>query len=195
MAGADAERIDGGFVVHIDRNQPEAIDAPTALAATDDFVIRIRNAGEPVHFHLGCDDDLGPALNLETGNHFIHRDGTYEVPVEILADRRPVRGRFRFSVGYGAETAYTELRVIDPDPSEQVRVDESLAEPPTRDPPTDDTDLTYDPITFLLVGVGIAALLAAIVLVGMLTEPIIGVLLALAVVVVAAAAFVFRELS
>lgn len=194
MASVAAPTESDVLSIRLDRTQPDAIEAPGTFTVSDDFTIEVTNEGEPIHVHLTCDDDIAPAVDFETGNHFVPRKGTYQVPVTVLADDRPKRGRVRVSVGYGSETAYVELRVVEPASDDEVRVDESLAEPPSRaDPDSNDGTRAMNPIMFATIGVAIAAVVGAVVVVGLYTDLVIGVVLAVGVVAVAAAAYALQQ--
>lgn len=196
MPAATAADASDVLSVRIDRAESTAIDAPDSLTVTGDFTIELTNAGEPVHAHLTCDDDLAPCLRVETGNHFIDREETHELPVEVISEDRPLRGRLRISVGYGAETAFVTLTVVESPEPETVRVDDSLAEPRG----ASDGDATggargIDPITVAAIALASAAVLGTIVLVGLVTDLFIGVLLAAVVLAVAAAMYVVRDVG
>ena len=194
MDGAEAAGGSHALEVHIDRTQQRAISVPSIFETSRDFPIEITNAGEPIHVYLTCDDDLTEAIEFDTGNHFIPRKSTYRIPVDLRDDAEPpVRGKFKLSVGYGAETAYADLRIVEPSPTESVRVDESLATPPTREQPEEAEGMSIDPLSFAAIGVGIAAVIGGIVLVGLLTDPLIGVIFAIAVLVIASAVFVLTD--
>lgn len=179
--------------IHIDRNEPDPIEAPTTFAATHDFALEITNGGEPVHVHLSCDDDVGGAIEFETGNHYVQREGAYRVPVEIVATDRPVRGRIQVSVGYGADTAYTELRITEPTGKDLVQVDESLSRPPEERPSPAAAETAIDFTTVVAVGAVTVSIVAAVALLAYYVDPIIGVVAAVIVIAAAAALYLLRE--
>lgn len=179
--------------IHIDRNQPEPIEAPTTFSATRDFGIKITNGGEPVHVHLACDDDVGAAIEFEAGNHYVQREGAYRVPVEVVTTDRPVRGRIQVSVGYGADTAYTELRITEPNENRLVQVDESLSRPSEQRPLQTATEPAIEFTTVMALGAATVSILALVALLGYYVDPIIGVVAAVIVIAAAAALYLVRE--
>lgn len=125
------------LVVHVNRESPQSIDVESGtFEATGSFAITIRNHGRPVHVHVHLDDELSSIARLETGNHYVDGDSTARVPVSVEGSRRPVSGKIKIVTGYGAQTAYLDVELIEPEASERhVEVDESLSKPQVQ--PTD----------------------------------------------------------
>ncbi len=171
----------GDLEIYINRQQPTAVEAPAVFSARENFTITLFNEGEAVHVHLSCDDDLATALDLETGNHYVHRDGAYHIPADIRDVEPPVRGKLKISVGYGAEASYVEVRILERPTRRTVEVDESLAEPPQREPEPGVADIIVThPVRVLLLGLAILLSITVVIAVGVLVDPIVaGVLAAL----------------
>lgn len=168
--------------VVVNRSRPNALEVPSTFETTGDFLLSVTNEGKPVHLHVNCDDDLAPAVSFETGNHFIPREDTFELPIRVDEERAPLRGMLRVSVGYGSEVEYVELRIAEPDPDDRVKVDESLAEPRARERPTTvSARILSDVGVIALLVVAVLALIAGGVTLAAVTTPIVGALLVIVV--------------
>ncbi len=168
--------------VVVNRSQPNGLDVPSAFEATGDFVLSVTNDGKPVHLHVNCDDDIAPAVSFETGNHFIPRENTFELPIRVDEAAAPRRGKLRLSVGYGSEVRYVDLRLTEPDPRDRVRVDESLSKPQPRERPTTvSARILSDVGVIALLVVAVLALIAGGITLATITTPMVGALLVIVV--------------
>ncbi len=180
--------------VYVNRDRPNVLEVPTTFETTGNFNIVIDNEGQPVHLHLNVDDDLLEGLNLETGNHYIPRDGEYRLPVQVNQEKRPFMGKCRISIAYGSETRYTEIRVTEPEQPTSVQVDESLAEPVVRpESPSIEERLVSDTVILGLLFLAFLALIAGAVIVASLTTPLAGVILVVVVIIVAIGLYLLVE--
>ncbi|MFW6382936.1 MAG: DUF7524 family protein [Haloferacaceae archaeon] len=161
------------------------IRTAAAFEATDSFPILLKNGDAPVHVHLHLDDALSEVASIPANNHFVNADTTRQVDVEVAEGPRPVEGRLKIVTGHGAETAYVDVSVVEPDETaDAVDVDETLGVP-ARD--LDDADSEFDlPDLRLAENAPVAALgllaLAAAVSSAMLADSAVVLLGALAVV-------------
>lgn len=182
--------------VHVNREKPNVLEVPDTFRTLGDFDIEIENGGQPVHLHINCDDALLAGLTLETGNHYIPRNGSYRIPVSIDETVRPFRGKCRMSIAYGSETRYVDIRVDEPEGPETVAVDESLATPRERpkQPPVAER-IVGDVTVLALLFFGIVALLAGGVILASVTTPILGVVLVVVVLLIAVGVYLLFEES
>ncbi len=120
--------------VEINRDRIHAVDVPPSFEVTDSFVVRVENHGSATHVHLHLDDALSRVAALGTANHYVESETSHDVVVRVADGPRPAEGTLEIVTGYGAETARVAIDVVEPERSEDaVAVDESMAEPPTRD--------------------------------------------------------------
>lgn len=178
--------------IHVNRPRPNGLEVPERFVAEHPFAIEFINDGKPVHIHLSLDDPLTDILSLETGNHFLPREETYRLPVQIQEGRRPVRGKLTVSIGYGAESRFIELRVVEPDDDDQVQVGETLAEPSGNQ--RNRTLLSQIVGEIGLIALAVIALLALIVgaaILGTVTNPIVGIVMVVLAVAVVLSVYVF----
>ncbi|USZ68487.1 hypothetical protein NGM10_01805 [Halorussus salilacus] len=154
----------------VDLNDERLHDIRTAAAfeATDSFPILLKNGDAPVHVHLHLDDALSEVASIPANNHFVNADTTRQVDVEVAEGPRPVEGRLKIVTGHGAETAYVDVSVVEPDESaDAVDVDETLRVP-ARDPDGDPEGQGFDLPDLRLaenapvVALGLLALAAAV---------------------------------
>jgi len=164
--------------VHINRDGLHSIEAADAsFEVTGTFSVALKNDGAPVHVHLHLDDELSETATLEANNHFVEGE-LRMVAVTVEEGRRPVQGKLKVVTGYGVNTEYVDVSVVEPEATARhVPVDEGLAVPqpePAPEPPLQQRIRENAPLTLLggfalLLAVG-AALLAgtAAVLIGVL---------------------------
>ena len=182
--------------IYVNRESPNVLEVPHTFETTTDFLITIENGGQPVHLHLNCDDDLLAGIEIETGNHYIPRNGSYEIPVTIDTKRRPFRGKCRVSIAYGSETQYIDVRVTQPDRPETVKVDESLAQPVQHSyQPTLAERIVSDTTILAILFLSLVALIAGAVVLASVTAPIIGVVLVIAVLLLAVGVYLILDTS
>jgi hypothetical protein len=73
--------------------------------------------------------------SLRTTNHYVERNRTYPVTVDIDTPATEVSGRLKIATGYGAEVAYTTVTVRPAvENSRRVAIDDSLSRPATSAP-------------------------------------------------------------
>ncbi|WP_226010262.1 DUF7524 family protein [Halomicrobium salinisoli] len=115
--------------VHVNRQSLHSLEVPASFETDDSFDVRLINHGEPVHVHLHLDDALSEIATIEATNHYVDADSQRPVGVSLREDGS-VFGKLKIATGYGAETRYVDVRITEPaDEQEEVRVDESLAQP------------------------------------------------------------------
>lgn len=138
--------------------------APTqgSFETTGTFTIRLRNAGQPVHVHLRLEGELARVARVEAPNHYVAAGGERSITVQVKEGAAPVGGKCKIVTGYGQETAYVAIQVLDPaEHDTSVTVDESLAEAPARERP-EPSDGTGVPMATAIPVVLLAALATAL---------------------------------
>lgn len=187
-------RVADPLELHVNRVRPNVLEAPEVFETTGDFAIEIVNDGKPTHVHLNLDDDLSPSLSLEVGNHFIPREGVERLPVDVDASAAPSHGKLRVSVGYGSETAFVDIRIVEPDQDQSVTVDERLAKPPTREPQPEPLLARLDDIGLIaFLGIAVLALIVGAMIIGMVTTPAIGIILVVIAVLLMVTVYILLE--
>lgn len=149
--------------VHVNRDGPNAIEAPPSFRATGTFPVRIRNHGAPTHVHLHLDDSLSRTATIGADNRYVEDETV--VTVDVRDGPRPVEGQLKVVTGYGRQTARVAVDVEEPTELERgVAVDESLAKPARRDAapderaaPTELLDGNLALVALAVVAVGLAA--------------------------------------
>ena len=127
--------------VHLNDDRLHDIRTASAFEATDSFSILLKNGDAPVHVHLHMDDALSRVATIPANNHFVAAETTRQVGVELRDGPRPVEGRLKVVTGHGAETAYVDVAVVEPEDREDaVAVDESLGTPRRRETEDDEAD-------------------------------------------------------
>lgn len=119
------------LTVDLNRESPYAIDVePPAFEAHESFDIVLTNHGSSTHTHLQLDEDLDRTADLDVANYFIKEDQVRNVRVAVREGNRPIRGRLKISTGYGSNTEYVPITIVDKTETEsRVIVDEQLAKP------------------------------------------------------------------
>lgn len=192
MGGVNAPDVSDPLEIHVNRPRPNDLEVPERYIADRDFALEIVNEGKPAHMHINIDDDLLDVLSLETGNHYVPRDESFRIPVSVDLDTQPVRGKLTVSTGYGAESRYVEIRVVEPPEDEQVHVDEELAEPTGREVKTPLTARIVGELSVIaIVAIAILALILAGVIVGSVTSPMVGAIAVILGVLVVGLVYVF----
>ena len=116
--------------VHLNDERLHDIRTATAFETTDSFTVLLENGDAPVHVHLHLDDRLSTSASIPANNHYVDADTTRPVNVEVADGPRPIEGRLKIVTGHGAETAYVDISVVEPEDREgAVAVDEALAAP------------------------------------------------------------------
>lgn len=126
--------------VDLNRDRLHDIAVTEAYTTDETFLIELVNHGEAVHIHIHLDDTLSQVARLETGNHYVAKNRSQTVPIEIDAPSAPVTGKLKIVTGYGAETAYVDV-TVEPFVEEEstVQIDEELGKPnrePQDQPPS-----------------------------------------------------------
>ncbi|SEH40800.1 hypothetical protein SAMN05192561_101694 [Halopenitus malekzadehii] len=124
--------------IEVNGDGVHSIAVPDRITVEGSFEIAIDNQGQAAHVHLNVDDDLGRIASLVETNHYLEADARRVVHVDVNPNRPDgtVRGKLKAVVGHGSGTAYLTV-IVEPAPdpeSESVTVDESLSDPPERDP-------------------------------------------------------------
>lgn len=171
--------------VDLNDDGPHSIEAPpSTVEVGGDFDVVLRNHGTALHVHLAFDDALAPAADLPTANHYVDEDAVRRVRVRVDGSRAPAEGKLKVVTGYGAETAFVTVRVVDPGTGgERVPVDESLAEPRPRGGAP-----LVDPGALSLIALGAVAVLIAALAVLLVSETAVLVAILAGIAVLAAAA-------
>jgi hypothetical protein len=127
--------VSGILPITVNRDGLHDIAVAQSFEADGSFSVTLENDGAPVHVHLRLDDDLSTAATLQANNHYVEAGATRAVEVDVSGDR-PVSGRLKVVTGYGAETAYVKISLVEPDDErDAIPVDEDLGKP-TRPTPT-----------------------------------------------------------
>ena len=113
--------------VTLNRDRLNQALTPASFESDGDFVVVLRNEGEPVHVHLRFGGPLAAATSVSASNHFVDADATRRVRVSVAAADDPVEGTLEVVLGHGA--AGTEVPVTLTPGRTSVAVDESLATP------------------------------------------------------------------
>ncbi|WP_227354786.1 DUF7524 family protein [Haladaptatus salinisoli] len=153
----------GTLPIHINRDGLHDIEVAQSFEADDSFTVALENHGAPVHAYVHLDDDLSRGASLAATNHYVEGGTTRYVTVTV--HDAPASGKLKVATGYGAETAYVDVDITEPDErGDSVRVDESLSKPKRRpaDSDTEPSELTKNlPLLvlgvlalFLVIGVG-----------------------------------------
>ena len=175
------------LTVSLNNDGLHSIAAPETFETSEPFDVVLDNDGEAVHVHLNLDETLSAVADIRANNHYVEPTGSRPVGVDVDPRTAAVTGRLKIATGYGSEVAYTRITVQPPeaDPT-HVTVDESLATP-QREAPTKPTAaerigaaLAEEGGSGLLVTFGLVAVLVAIVVAATLDS---GVVIAGAVVV------------
>ncbi|MFC6614644.1 hypothetical protein ACFQAS_06690 [Halopenitus salinus] len=123
--------------VEVNGDGVHSIDAPDRITTDGPFEVAIDNRGQAAHVHLNVDDDLSRVAGVATTNHYLEAESRRIVHVDVDPDRpeTTVRGKLKLVVGHGSGSTYVTV-IVEPPPERErsVVVDESLAEPPDRDP-------------------------------------------------------------
>lgn len=185
--------------VEVNGDGVHSLDAPDRITIDGSFEVALDNLGQAAHVHLNVDDDLSRVAGVATTNHYLEAGSRRVIHVDVDPDRpdEPVRGKLKLVVGHGSGSTYVTV-VVEPPPEreETVVVDESLADPPERDPEPTATERAARTVDSALEGgvlpaVAIAAIAAIVaVAVGVTVRTpavIVGVVLVLVAVVVAIA--------
>lgn len=149
--------------VHVSREELHSLEVPESFEATDSFDLQLLNHGESVHLHIHVDDALSAVATVDAGNHHVERESQRYVRVDIDTDKlddEPLYGKLKVASAYGANTRWIDIKVVEPEESEQtVEVDESLAQPQPSE--SQETGPLVNP-KLLVFGIGAAALLVAL---------------------------------
>lgn len=160
--------------VHINREELHALDVPTSFESAGAFDIRLINHGEPLRVHLHLDDSLSSVASIEASNHYVEGDTERYVRVEVDEsglDEQGTLGKLKVVSGYGAKTRWIDVELTEPDPqTKSVTVDESLAQPQQPEPQSE--PVVQNPAALVL-GLGLVALVLAIVAVVFIQEPVV----------------------
>ena len=149
--------------VHINRQQLHGLEVPAGFETSESFDVRLINHGEALHVHLHIDDDLSEVATLEATNHYVKPETERRVRVDVAEDApRPVRGSLKVVTGYGAQTRYIDVDVVEPSADQDpVEVDEELGKPQPKQRQSSQSALTRDRALPVL-ALGAIALLVAL---------------------------------
>ena len=156
------------FDIVINRDAVHAIEpAVSSYETVGDFAIVLENEGQATHVHLHLDDDLARIASLPNGNnYFVEAGKSRSVQVSVGPGHRPITGRVKVVTGYGAETKYVDVSVIDEvDQPRSVAVDERLSVKQPRPEATQSPVFTGTAavvgLVLIAIGLAIAAMLIA----------------------------------
>lgn len=116
--------------VDLNREQTHDVTVPENITVSGSFTLQLDNYGSPTHVHVNLDEDLSRVASLGDGNHFVDREATRDVFIDVVPPGEPLTGRLKVVTGHGKVTKYVSV-TIEPGPSGKppVDVDESLAKP------------------------------------------------------------------
>lgn len=175
------------LTVHLDRDEPGGLQAPQTFTVRQPFDVVFENHGRGTRVHLHLDDSLARVARLAEENQFVPGDSAEPVRVEFDSIDEPVTGSLTMSTEYGAKRATVEITVTpyldDEEPTNEIDVDERLAKPTQK---RGESESLLPPVSkSIFVGLSLASLLAAIVVVIIVESPIVilgAVLVALSVI-------------
>ncbi|MFC7155048.1 hypothetical protein ACFQPA_06215 [Halomarina halobia] len=114
------------LVVGLNADGLHTVTVPETFSASGEFTVVLENHGTPTRVHLGLDDALASAVELEDSHHYVTEGATERVPVRVAPDAE-VRGHLTVSVSYGSTTAGVLVDLAPAEPEKPpVEVDESL---------------------------------------------------------------------
>ncbi|GAA0658184.1 DUF7524 family protein [Salarchaeum japonicum] len=124
------------LTVRVNADGPHSVSADASdFETTGSFSLVLDNDGSPAHVHVRLDDALRRVAALDDTNHYVDRNATTIVDIEILDGPRPVSGTLTVFTGYGSESVEVPVRIEEPsETSEGVAVGEDLAHKPSREP-------------------------------------------------------------
>jgi hypothetical protein len=145
------------LVVEINRVELHSLEVPETFETDGSFVVELRNRGESTHVHLHLDDALSTIARAGAANHYVQRESTREVRVDVDApDGTESRGSLKLSTGHGAVTRYVTV-VVDRS-RRTVEVDPELGKPQPQSTGLLDG---VDPFAVSAVALGLVAVLLA----------------------------------
>jgi len=150
--------VSGILPITLNRDGLHDVDVTGSFEADGAFSVTLENDGAPVHVHLHLDDDLSSVATLQASNHYVEAGATRAVAVDVDGEL-PVSGRLKAVTGYGAETAYVDVSIVEPDDRrDSIPVDEDLGSPSQRTPATteESTDGGVDLAVVVLGAVALA---------------------------------------
>lgn len=157
------------FTVHISRDELHAIEIPASFETDGSFDVVLVNHGTALHVHLHLDDALSEVATLDANNHYVEGGTSRAVRIGVDTERLPddgVFGRLKIVSAYGSQTRWVDVELTPPQPATgQVRVGESLMEPPEPEPESPDADTSPELAVLVLGGlVLVVAVLTALIL-------------------------------
>ncbi len=159
--------------IELNRDGLHEIAVPSSFETDGPFEVRLRNHGEAVHVHLNLEGELSRVTQLPESNHYVEPYSRRSVAIETHQVSAAVAGRLKIVTGHGTQSTYASVRLSPPGTvTNHVVVDESLAKPKRREPePAPGEQLAAAlPDAISLPGVGVIAVLVAIIIAGVLTE-------------------------
>ena len=146
------------LTIHVNQGELHALDLPESFEASESFDVRLVNHGEATHVHLHLDDALSELATIGAPNHHVERNSERRVGVTLTEDGS-TRGNLKVVTAYGATTRYVDIRLTEPEESDEpVAVSEALRKPqPRPERNTAGSDIPLAPV----VGVGAVAILLA----------------------------------
>jgi len=175
--------------VHANRQELHSLEVPPSFETDDSFVIAVQNHGEACRVHTVLDGTLDDVASIEETNHYVEANATKAIGVNVH-ERRPVFGKIKLVVGYGAATRWVDVELTEPTKDAgTVEVDEDLARPrPSEEPDTGVAATLSDRPAIPLFALGAVALLVAVGAAIVSQSPVVaaGATLVLATVVVTA---------
>jgi len=150
--------------VYLNRESLHSLEMPNGIETDGSFEVLLLNHGEAVHVHLHLDDALSGLASLDATNHYVQSES--ERTVNVTVDREgAVRGKLKVVTGYGAETRYADVDIVESEETDQsVEVDESLAKPQPKEPSPDESSGSLaDVLSPVSLFAGVALVVAAVV--------------------------------
>ncbi|MFW6436412.1 MAG: DUF7524 family protein [Halococcoides sp.] len=175
--------------VHVSRERLHGLGVPDAIEVSGPFEIDLHNHGEGVHLHVHLEGALADVASLPAANHYLDAGDRRVLTVELPEPTHSIRGKLKVVSAHGATTRYVDVVVRPPAATtDTVRVDESLATPPSRPAPSPAVDAVDDPRTLaalagalaLVVGVVVAVLADSLLVTVAVLVVLVAVLVAIA---------------
>lgn len=115
------------------------IRVPESFETGTPFQIELQNHGRATHVHLNSDASLARLVSMDTGNHFVPKNSSKRLHVDVFPRNTLATGRLKIAAGHGSEVAHVTVTVNPEKAGKSVTVDESFTNPPPSDVSSDET--------------------------------------------------------
>jgi hypothetical protein len=154
--------VSDALTVHVNRGELHSLDVPDSFETNESFDVVLVNHGASVHVHLHLDDALKDVAAIDAPNHHVEGNSERRVRVTRTADAT-ARGNLKAVTAYGATTRYVDVRVTEPDGSDEpVEVGEELTRPQPREEPGESSLLADRRTVAILVALVAVLFVAAV---------------------------------